>query len=107
MGPHDIATGDSLGGNVYYSVTPELTFPLGLPDDLGFLGSVFTDAGSLYKLDGSNTGVSAPNSLRLSSGVGISWASPFGPIRIDFADALIKSQYDRTQIINFNFGTRF
>jgi len=107
IGPHDISTGDSLGGNVYYSVTPELTFPLGLPDDLGFLGSVFTDAGSLYKLDGSNVGVSAPNSLRLSSGVGISWASPFGPIRIDFADALLKNQYDRTQIVNFNFGTRF
>ena len=39
MGPHDKSTGDSLGGNAYYVITPELSFPLGLPEDLGFNGA--------------------------------------------------------------------
>ncbi len=107
MGPHDTATGDSLGGNMYYTVTPELTFPLGLPDDLGFLGSVFVDAGSLWHVDGSGPTVDGSSALRLSAGVGVSWASPFGPIRINLADAILKQRFDSTQIFQFDFGTKF
>ncbi|MEI6730684.1 MAG: outer membrane protein assembly factor BamA, partial [Pseudomonadota bacterium] len=107
VGPHDSSTGDSLGGNAYYTVTPELTFPLGLPDDLGFAGSVFADAGSLWKVEDTGSTVNAPTALRLSAGAGVAWASPFGPIRIDLAKAIKKDQYDKTQIFQFNFGTRF
>lgn len=107
MGPHDGLTGDSLGGNLYYTITPDLTFPLGLPDDLGFLGSIFVDAGSLWHVQESGPGVVAPSALRMSAGVGVSWASPFGPIRVDLAPAIMKQKYDSTQIFQFNFGTRF
>ena len=47
----DLATGDSLGGNIFWTSTAELTFPLGLPRELGLLGRVFTDWGSLFDLD--------------------------------------------------------
>jgi len=107
MGPHVKSTGDALGGNAYYTITPELTFPLGLPDDLGFLGELFIDAGSLWHVQESGTDVEDDNSLRLSAGVGVSWASPFGPIRVDLAQAILKDQYDHTQIFQFNFGTKF
>ncbi len=107
VGPHDSITADALGGNVYYTVTPELSFPLGLPDDLGFHGSLFADAGSLWKVQETGSNVDDPQSLRLSVGVGISWASPFGPIRVNLADAVLKDKFDSTQIFQFDFGTKF
>ena len=107
IGPHDKTTGDPLGGNIYYTITPDLTFPLGLPDDLGFLGSVFIDAGSLWKVENSSPNINDSTNIRLSAGFGISWASPFGPIRVDLAQAILKDKYDKTQIFQFNFGTKF
>lgn len=107
VGPHSKSTGDALGGDAYYTVSPELSFPLGLPDDLGFSGQIFADAGSLWKSQEVGADVSDTNKMRLSTGAGISWASPFGPIRIDLTKALMKDKYDKTQIFQFNFGTRF
>lgn len=113
MGPHDTTTGDPLGGNVYYTITPELTFPLGLPDDLGFAGSIFSDIGSLWRTQNPTTVASATDGiadgpdLRMSAGIGVSWASPFGPIRVSLADAVIKDKFDSTQIFQFDFGTKF
>jgi outer membrane protein insertion porin family len=114
VGPHDKMTGDSLGGNSYFVVTPQMTFPLGLPEDLGFLGEVFVDAGSLWDVQESAAEISAAGEqvednkmLRVSVGVGVLWTSPFGPIHIDLADAILKDSYDHTQIFQFNFGTKF
>lgn len=107
MGPHDRATGDALGGNIYYVVTPQLNFPLGLPDDLGFSGEVFVDAGSLWDVEPGGPTVDDSTTLRLSAGVGVAWSSPFGPIRIDLAQAVLKDTYDSTQIFQFSFGTKF
>ena len=44
---------------------------------------------------------------RLSVGAGISWNSPFGPFRIDFAKALTKVDGDDTKSFQFNVGTQF
>jgi outer membrane protein insertion porin family len=107
IGPRDITTKDALGGNMYYVGTLELAFPLGLPDDYNIRASVFTDVGSLWDVDLSGPEVVDENSLRASAGVGISWGSPFGPIRIDFAEAFQKEEYDETELIRFSFGTRF
>ena len=107
FGPRDVTTDDALGGNSYYAVTAELRFPLGLPDDLGVTGAIFTDAGSAWDLDSSGAGIRDDSSLRASFGAGVAWSSPFGPIRIDFAKAFLKESYDETEIFRFNFGTRF
>lgn len=107
VGPHSKSTGDALGGDAYYTVSPELSFPLGLPDDLGFSGQLFVDAGSLWKSQETGADVSDTNKIRVSAGAGVSWASPFGPIRVDLAHAIVKDTYDRTQVFQFNFGTRF
>ena len=40
-------------------------------------------------------------------GVGVSWQSPFGPIRIDVALPVMKEDYDDTEELRFSFGTRF
>ena len=109
IGPRDTQTDDSLGSNQYYVLTVELAFPVGLPAELGIRGRVFADFGSAFNtdlkdVDGRLLDDATP---RLSVGFGVSWRSPFGPIQIDFGFALLKNKRDRTQIVNFRFGTRF
>lgn len=107
IGPRDTGTNDSLGGNMYYSGSAELKFPLGLPEELGISGATFTDVGSLWNVDDNGPTVFDQNSLRMSAGLGVMWASPFGPIRVDFAHAILKEKADQTENIRFSFGTRF
>jgi outer membrane protein insertion porin family len=44
---------------------------------------------------------------RLSIGIGVNWTSPFGPLRIDLAKALLKQEGDDTKLFSFNVGTSF
>ncbi len=44
---------------------------------------------------------------RVSVGASIIWASPFGPLRFDFAYPIVKEWYDRTQFFQFGGGTKF
>jgi outer membrane protein insertion porin family len=44
---------------------------------------------------------------RVSVGVGVNWNSPFGPLRIDLAKALISQPGDDRKLITFNVGTQF
>ncbi|MCK1286862.1 outer membrane protein assembly factor BamA [Bradyrhizobium sp. 44] len=47
------------------------------------------------------------NAVRSSVGVGLIWASPFGPLRFDYAVPLTKGKNDRTQEFRFGGGTSF
>ncbi|WP_082543326.1 outer membrane protein assembly factor BamA [Sphingomonas sp. Leaf339] len=44
---------------------------------------------------------------RVTVGIGVNWNSPFGPLRIDLARALIKQKGDDDKLITFNVGTQF
>ena len=44
---------------------------------------------------------------RLSVGIGVNWNSPFGPLRIDVAKALLTQEGDETKLFSFNVGTQF
>ncbi len=44
---------------------------------------------------------------RLSVGFGVNWNSPFGPLRLDIAKALLKEPGDNTKLFTFNVGTQF
>ena len=44
---------------------------------------------------------------RLSVGIGVNWNSPFGPLRIDVARALLSQRGDDKKLITFNVGTQF
>ena len=44
---------------------------------------------------------------RLSVGIGVNWVSPFGPLRLDLAKALLKEDGDDTKFFSFNVGTSF
>jgi outer membrane protein insertion porin family len=58
---------------------------------------------------GTCTGLVFDNSniVRTSVGVGLIWASPFGPLRFDYAVPLTKGQFDRVQQFKFGGGTSF
>ena len=107
VGPRDARTDDALGGNLFYSLSGELGFPLGVGDELNLRGAVFADAGSLTDIDATGPDLLDEASPRLSVGVGINFRSPIGPIRLDFSRALIKEDFDRTEDFRFSFGTRF
>jgi len=68
---------------------------------------VFSDMGSAGKLDPTNATVRDTASLRASVGAGINWASPFGPMGIDFGVPVLKESFDKTELVRVNFGTKF
>lgn len=110
-GPRDAFTGDALGGKIFYSGTVELRFPIPLiPDELGFGGAIFADAGSLFETDaGKVPGVTVNDSNQLRSSVGVSllWNSPVGPLRADLAYVITKADFDETELFRFGASTKF
>jgi outer membrane protein insertion porin family len=131
IGPRDItyasygATGDALGGTKYWGASMELQMPFWfLPKEVGLKGAVYADAGSLWGYQGPTSwaatgevntkacptcGLQYDDSsvVRSSVGVGLIWASPFGPLRFDYAVPLTKGKYDVVQEFRFGGGTSF
>ena len=107
IGPRDLETKDVLGGNQYYTGSVELRFPIGLPNELGLKASVFSDVGSLSGLDQNSSQIDDSSGLRASVGMGLSWATGIGLMRLDFASAMLKEELDETEFISFSFGTGF
>ncbi len=106
-GPRDEATDDAVGGKLMYTGTAQLTFPVGLPNEFGIRGRLFSDVGSLSNSESTLATITDDKSLRASVGLGISWKSPFGPLVIDFSKALLKKDFDKTEVVRFDFGARF
>ena len=44
---------------------------------------------------------------RVSVGVGVNWISPFGPLRLDIAKAIVFQKGDDPKLFTFNVGTQF
>ena len=107
VGPRDPQSDDSLGGNYLYSGTVELSFPLGLPEELPLRGRVFSDFGAVTGLDNASNNVEDSASPRLAVGTGLTWRSPLGPIALDFAIPVLKESFDKEERFRFSFGTRF
>lgn len=107
VGPRDIGTDDSLGGNIFYRGSVELGLPSGLPEDLGVRTHIFSDFGSLWDVDDSAASIEDENSIRLSVGAGVSWRSPLGPLRVDLATPILDEEYDKDEVFRFSFGTSF
>ena len=126
---------NSLGGTTYFGGTAEVQFPIfGLPREIGLRGALFVDAGTLLGFSGRSNFAGMPgflptaycpttgtlpltqptclkvddeNVIRTSIGASLIWASPMGPIRIDFALPVIKGKYDQLQYVNFTGGATF
>jgi len=104
----DRATGDALGGNWMATASLELRMPLGLPEEFGLGGKVFTDWGIAGAPDGvPDSDMDHDVALRGSVGVGVLWKSPLGPVSLELATPIIKEDYDKEELFRVNFGSRF
>ncbi|MEM7506010.1 MAG: outer membrane protein assembly factor BamA [Pseudomonadota bacterium] len=102
---------DALGGNLFAVVRAEVSFPLGLPEELGIFGGVFVDAGSLWKLD-KDTALNADVQSssfepRLSAGGLLFIETPFGPLELSLGFPLIDESFDESELFRLTVGTRF
>ena len=94
----------SSGGTKRMLGNAELYFPVpGLKDSKQFRFSAFIDAGNVF---GSNQSYSLGD-LRYSTGIGVSWLSPFGPLKLVYAKPLNDQTGDKTQSIQFQLGQQF
>ena len=107
IGPRDRTSKDALGGEWKYTASAELSFPVGLPAELGVKGRVFTDIGSAGKIEPTGPSVQDTGSLRASVGTGVTWISPFGPIGLDLGFPLLSEDFDEKETLRVNFGARF
>lgn len=103
---------DAIGGTTYFNASAEVTMPMpAVPEDFGLRAALFADAGTLYGNDvpvSSGTTVNGTDSsLRASVGAGISWASPFGALRFDYAVPVAKEDYDEEQRFRFSMANQF
>ncbi len=104
LGPQDAAR-NVLGGTRKLVGSAEVHFPMpGAGADKSLRLSAFLDAGQVY---GANEKFSVSN-LRYSMGVGLSWISPFGPLRLSLGEPLNdKAGTDRIERLQFTFGSAF
>ncbi len=107
LGPRDLPSDDAIGGTKYYIGTVEVAFPIGLPEEFGVRGRWFVDVGSLWDADNAPGNIKDDHQLRASTGPGLSWDSPFGPLRVDLGFPIAKDDEDKTELFSFSFGTQF
>jgi outer membrane protein insertion porin family len=97
----------SVGGSRSLLLNTELIAPFpGVGNDRTLRMFAFVDVGNVY-CTASATVNCASNALRASSGFGISWLSPVGPLRLAYTTPIKKEVTDRTQKIQFQIGTAF
>jgi outer membrane protein insertion porin family len=112
FGPRDLTPGstmDNVGGSMYWATTAELQSAIpGIPQEYGLRGSAFVDAGSVFGYKGATSfagqtaQIANSNVVRSSVGVGLTWASPFGALTVNYAVPLSKASYDVVQPLSFN-----
>jgi outer membrane protein insertion porin family len=129
IGPKQIGNDgklDSIGADTYAIGTLEATFPVGIPEEWGIRGEVFSDFGTVFgtkdksvpnaaltNCPGTAGGYTGPCSVldsmgfRASIGAGVVWQSPFGPLRFEYALPLLKKSFDETEKFRFSIGTSF
>ncbi|HKL46367.1 MAG TPA: outer membrane protein assembly factor BamA [Roseovarius sp.] len=109
MGP--IEGSEHLGGDYFAALKFEAEFPLGLPDEYGITGGAFYDIGSIWGIDnqGAATGPLSSTGFEPRHVIGFSifWTSPFGPIRMNFSNALKSEPGDEEQTFNLTVRTEF
>lgn len=90
--------GDEIGGKIAFANSVELSFPL--IDRIKLRGNIFFD----YGMIGRNN---LDEIQRMSTGIGVEWITPIGPLQLVFAQPLNDKKGDDTSTFEFSLGTRF
>jgi outer membrane protein insertion porin family len=104
LGVVDPFTGDALGGSKRVLGSVELQFPFpGSGSDRSLRWFTFVDGGQVYQ---EQQKIRA-SELRYAAGIGLSWISPVGPLRLSYAKPLNQKPGDRLEGFQFQMGTGF
>lgn len=107
LGPRD-SGGTVVGGTRKLNLNAELLTPFpGAGNDRTLRLFGFVDVGSVAGPDRGLALNANANKLRSSLGVGVSWISPLGPLRLAFAKPIKKFDGDKKQSVQFQIGTTF
>ena len=97
-------TGAYIGGAKRLNLNSELYFPVpGTGNDKSLRIFAFTDAGNVWREDETVT----ESSMRVSAGLGLSWISPVGPLKLSWGSPVRVQRNDRIQRFQFQIGTAF
>ena len=97
-------TGAYIGGAKKFNANTELYFPVpGTGNDRTLRIFAFADTGNVWREDEKMT----DSSLRVSAGLGLSWISPVGPLKLSWGKPLRVQRNDRIQTFQFQIGTAF
>lgn len=108
LGPRDVnpisGSDFAIGGTKRLVGNVELFMPVPFVSQSNqFRLSAFVDGGGVF---GENDPISSEY-LRFSTGVGVTWVSPFGPLKLVLAKPLKEKANDDTQTLQFQFGQQF
>lgn len=96
--------GAYIGGNRKLNINSELYLPLpGTGTDRTLRWFAYADVGNVWAVEDSLSF----DSLRASVGLGVSWVSPVGPLKISYGSPIKKEPTDRIQRLQFQLGTAF
>jgi outer membrane protein insertion porin family len=102
LGPKD-AFCRSVGGDFKVAGGVELAFPTPFAAGSGTRIALFVDTGYVYE----NIDAFEVDKLRGSFGLSVTWEAPIGPIVISYAFPFRDQPGDRTEDLQFSFGTTF
>jgi outer membrane protein insertion porin family len=102
LGPKDPSC-RAVGGDFKVSGGIEIAIPTPFTQGSGSRLALFVDVGNVYE----NISSFESSLLRASAGISVTWQAPVGPIVINYAFPLIEEEGDRTESLQFSFGTTF
>lgn len=103
LGPIDWG-GAYLGGSKRFNMNGELYLPVpGSGNDRTLRIFAYTDVGNVW----GEMEKATVESLRASAGLGLSWVSPIGPLKLSYGTPIRSERFDRINRFQFQIGTAF
>ena len=106
IGPVD-AGDDHVGGNYAGALSFTTNLPMIAPTLQNFEFNYFFDLGNVWGTDYRASNFDDSNFLRVSTGAGVEWWTPVGPLSLTFSHAIREKSTDEFEGFQFNIGTTF
>jgi len=104
VGPID--GGDYIGGNYVSALNLSTNIPSFLNTVENVDLSYFIDVANVWGVDYSDN-INDSNHIRSSTGIGVDFLTPIGPLSFSFTQPITKKSSDKTETFRFNLGTTF
>ena len=104
IGPVD--NSDYIGGNYVTAINLSTNLPgiLNTVENIDFL--YFIDIANVWGVD-YNSELDDSSLIRSSTGIGLDWTTPIGPLSFSLTQPITKKSSDKTETFRFNLGTTF